>query len=97
MIRKQLATISIVIFLILVFSNRLLSQEMASPDSAIVKETIEQSIGWAIEKDFDTMYHLWAENMFHFWLFSNSRVIGLDNFKIYAQHLNYNDFIGTLF
>jgi hypothetical protein len=97
MIRKQLATISIVIFLILVFSNRLLSQEMTSPDSAIVKETIEQSIGWAIEKDFDTMYHLWAENMFHFWLFSNSRVIGLDNFKIYAQQWKDPDFRGTRF
>jgi hypothetical protein len=70
---------------------------MASPDSAIVKETIEQSIGWAIEKDFDTMYHLWAENMFHFWLFSNSRVIGLDNFKIYAQQWKDPDFRGTRF
>jgi hypothetical protein len=97
MIRKQCAAVSIVILLILVFSNRLLSQEVTSPDSAIVKKTIEQSIGWAIEKDFDAMYHLWAENMFHFWLFSNSIVIGLDNFKTYAQQWKDPDFRGTRF
>ncbi len=97
MVRKQLATISIVMLLVLVFSNRLISQEMTSPEYETVKKTIEQSIGWAIEKDFDAMYRLWADNMFHFWLFSNSIVIGLDNFRIYAQQWKDPDFRGTRF
>jgi len=40
-----------------------------------VRHTIEQSIGWAIEKDFEAMYRLWADDMFHFWLFSGSKVV----------------------
>jgi dTDP-4-dehydrorhamnose 3,5-epimerase len=49
---------------------------------AAVKQVIEQSIGWAIEKDFEAMYKLWADNMFHFWLFSDSRGYFLENFNI---------------
>ena len=50
-----------------------------------VKKSIEQSIGWAIEKDFEAMFRLWADNMFHFWLFSDSKVVGLDNFRKYCR------------
>ncbi|MFO7732303.1 MAG: nuclear transport factor 2 family protein, partial [Candidatus Aminicenantes bacterium] len=52
-----------------------------SPDEyAAVKRAIEQSIGWAIEKDFDAMFRLWADDLFHFWLFSQSTVVGLEDF-----------------
>jgi len=35
--------------------------------------------------------------MFHFWLFSNSRVVGLDSFKIYAERWRDPNFHGTRF
>jgi hypothetical protein len=73
------------------------AQNTTSPDYETVKRTIEQSIGWAIEKDFDNMFSLWDENMFHFWLFSNSLVVGLDSFKIYAERWKDPDFRGTRF
>jgi hypothetical protein len=38
-----------------------------------------QTIGWAIEKDFDAMFRLWADDMFHFRLFSPSLVVGLES------------------
>jgi hypothetical protein len=62
---------------------------------AEVKHAIEQSIGWAVEKDFEAMYRLWADNMFHFWLTSDSRIIGLDNFKKYSEVWKDPDFNGT--
>jgi len=51
------------------------SEEQAEREA--VKKAIEQSIGWAIEKDFEAMFRLWADNMCHFWLFSDSIVVGL--------------------
>jgi len=71
--------------------------ESQSPDYEAVKKAIEQSIGWAIEKDFDAMFRLWGDNTFHFWLFSNSQVVGLDNSKVYAEQWNDPDFRGTRF
>jgi ketosteroid isomerase-like protein len=68
-----------------------------SGNYGVVKHTIEQSIGWAIEKDFEAMYRLWAEDMFHFWLFSDSKVMGLDNFKKYSEGWKDPDFRGTRF
>jgi hypothetical protein len=73
------------------------SQGNTSPDYEAVKESIEQSIGWAIEKDFDELYRLWDENMFHFWLFSNSLVVGLDSFKVYSEQWKDPEFRGTHF
>jgi ketosteroid isomerase-like protein len=64
---------------------------------AAVKNAIEQSIGWAIEKDFEAMFRLWADDMFHFWLFSDSQVVGLENFKTYAEVWRNPDFRGTRF
>jgi ketosteroid isomerase-like protein len=66
-------------------------------DREVVKKTIEQSIGWAIEKDFDRMFRLWADDMYHFWLFSDSTVVGLENFKKYAERWRDPDFRGTRF
>jgi ketosteroid isomerase-like protein len=67
------------------------------PDHEAVKKTIEQSIGWAIEKDFDRMFRSWADDMYHFWLFSDSTVVGLENFKKYAERWRDPDFRGTRF
>jgi len=66
-------------------------------ERAAVQRAIEQSIGWAIEKDFETMFRLWADNLFHFWLFSDSIVAGLENFKKHAEQWRDPDFRGTRF
>jgi hypothetical protein len=73
------------------------AQDNASKDYQVVIKTIEQSVGWAIEKDFDAMFRLWDDDMFHFWLFSNSRVVGLEGFKLYAERWKDPDFRGTRF
>jgi ketosteroid isomerase-like protein len=66
-------------------------------ERAAVRQAIEQSIGWAIEKDFDAMYRLWADNLFHFWLFSDSIVVGLENMKRHSEQWRDPDFLGTRF
>jgi len=95
--KKRFITISIVLLFLHSFTDRVASQEITSPNYEAVKKTIEQSIGWAIEKDFNSMFRLWDDNMFHFWLFSNSLVIGLDNFKTYAEQWKDPNFRGTRF
>jgi ketosteroid isomerase-like protein len=76
-------------------------QDAPVPDTSgnylAVKNAIEQSIGWAVNKDFEAMYKLWADDMFHFWLFSDSRVVGLDNFKKFSVVWKDPDFRGTSF
>ena len=64
-------------------------------DREAVTKAIEQSLSWAIEKDFDAMFRMWGDDMFHFWLFSDSKVVGLDNFKKYAEVWRDPDFRGT--
>ncbi len=71
--------------------------QKAPSDYDTVRKTIERSIGWAIEKDFDSMYRLWADNMFHFWIFSDSKVVGLDDFKKHSEQFRDPDFRGTRF
>lgn len=66
-------------------------------DREAVKTAIEQSTGWAVEKDFEAMFRLWGDDMFHFWLFSGSTVVGLDSFKTYAERWRDPDFRGTRF
>jgi hypothetical protein len=95
--KKQFITISIVLLFVFDFTGRMAAQEITSPDYEEVKKTIEQSIGWAIEKDFDSMFRLWGDDMFHFWLFSNSIVVGLDSFKTYANQWKDPDFHGIRF
>lgn len=95
--KEQILKVSFVLCFSLGFVSNGAAQSTKSPDYEIVKETIEQSIAWAIEKDFDKMFRLWDENMFHFWLFSNSLVVGLDSFKIYAEQWKDPDFRGTRF
>jgi hypothetical protein len=97
MVKTQFMTISFVLLFSLAFVGMGACQEKRSTDYDAVKKSIEQSIGWAIEKDFDAMFRLWGDNMFHFWLFSDSLVVGLENFKIYAEQWKDPDFRGTRF
>lgn len=95
--KEQILKVSFVLYFSLGIVSNGITQDTTSPDYEMVKETIEQSIGWAIEKDFEKLFRLWDENMFHFWLFSNSMVVGLDSFKIYAEQWKDPDFRGTRF
>lgn len=98
---KLLKIIPITWFFIFFSINTLSGQDKAVADTSgnfsAVKHSIEQAIGWAIDKDFEAMYNLWAEDMFHFWLFSDSKVIGLENFKRYSDVWKDPDFRGTSF
>jgi hypothetical protein len=75
------------------------SDDKPSADYADIKKTIEDSIGWAITKDFDYMYSLWAndENLFHFWLTSDSETVGITAFKKHCEIFKDPDFKGTHF
>ncbi len=95
--KNHIRTISLFLFLSLAWSGRGLSQEIPSPDSEAVKTAIEQSIGWAIEKDFDAMFRMWGDNLFIFWVFSNNFVVGLDNYKTFAQQWKDPNWRGTRF
>ena len=95
--KKRLPEFLFVLFLVLFIVGGANTMTDESSDYKAVKKCIEQSIGWAIEKDFDAMFQLWADDMFDFWLFSDSIVIGLDNFKKYAEKWRDPDFRGTRF
>lgn len=69
----------------------------APGDYGLVKKTIEQSISWAIGKDFDAMFLLWGDDLYHFWLFSDSTVVGLEAFKKHAEVWRDPDSRGTRF
>jgi hypothetical protein len=69
--------------------------EVREAEREMVKGTIEQAIGWAIEKDFDAMFRLWGDDLFHFWLTSDSQVIGIEEFRRYAENWRDPEFRGT--
>ena len=94
---KRIFAVSLVLLFALASIPVAAAQKQATPDYEAVKKCIEQSIGWAIEKDFEAMYRLWADNLFHFWLFSDSTVIGLDSLKNYSERWKDPDFRGTRF
>ena len=95
--RMRLLEFSLFLLIILFFGGGLEVRADEPTEYEAVKEAIEQSIGWAIEKDFDAMFRLWADDMFHFWLVSESLVVGLENFKTYAERWKDPDFRGTRF
>jgi ketosteroid isomerase-like protein len=97
MMKKELRMIFVMLFFSLGSADMSAAQENTSTDYEVVKKTIEQSIGWAIEKDFEAMFRLWDEDMFHFWLFADSQVEGLDNFKAHAERWKDPEFHGTSF
>lgn len=95
--KHRVIKIAVVLCCGLGFVTNGIAQNDASSDYQMVRNTIEQSIGWAVEKDFEKMFDLWDEEMLHFWLFSNSLVVGLDSFKVYADMWRDPDFRGTRF
>jgi len=74
-------------------------EEKKHPEYDAVKKTIEGSIGWAIEKDFDYLFGILAndENFFQLWLTSDSQVVGIEAFKKFSQQWRTPDFRGTRF
>ena len=96
-VRKRCAVGFVCALFALGLSGGTFAAESAHPEYQAVKKSIEQSIGWAIEKDFDAMFRLWGDDMFHFWLFSDSTVVGLEDFKKYAEQWKDPDFRGTRF
>jgi ketosteroid isomerase-like protein len=91
---------SVTVFTLLIFSSMIFASENnASSNYSDVKKAIEDSIGWAIQKDFDYMFSLMAndENFFHFWLTSDSQVIGITAFKKFAERWKDPGFKGTRF
>ena len=73
------------------------ASEVPEAEREFVKVTIEQAIGWAIEKDFDAMFRLWGDDLFHFWLTSDSQVIGIEAFRKHAENWRDPEFRGTRF
>lgn len=98
MSKKLLSVISVFILTVFAFTS-FASENNQSADYAAAKKAIEDSIGWAIQKDFDYMFSLWAndENFFHFWLTTDSQIIGITAFKKYAERWKDPDFKGTRF
>jgi ketosteroid isomerase-like protein len=82
---------------VLLMSGGTATAAESPPDLEAVRTTIEQSIGWAIEKDFEAMFRLWGDDLFHFWLLSDSEVVGLDDFKRYSERWQDPEFRGTRF
>ncbi len=95
--RFTFSVMAAVLVCLLAFAPVMTAAEEPTPDREAVKRAIEQSIGWAIEKDFDAMFGLWADDLFHFWLTSDSQVVGLENFKAYAERWRDPEFRGTRF
>ena len=95
-ILKTIAIITLLLFSSMIFASEI---DKTSSDYIAIKKAIEDSIGWAIEKDFDYMFSLMAndENLFQFWLTSNSQVVGITAFKKYAEVWKDPDFRGTHF
>ncbi len=62
-----------------------------------VKRVIEYGIGWAVEKDFDKMFSIWAhdERLYHHWLTSSSTTHGFAEFEAHAESWKDPKFKGT--
>ncbi len=95
--KKRLFVSILVALFCLAAAGNVVNAADAANEHAAVKHAIEQSIGWAIEKDFEAMFRLWADDLLHFWLFSDSIVVGLDNFRKHAEQWRDPDFRGTRF
>jgi len=95
--RRCLPRLALVPLVVLLIAGGTARATEPTPDREAVQKSIEQAIGWAVEKDFEAMFRLWGDDMFHFWLFSDSQVVGLDAFKQYAEKWRDPDFRGTRF
>ena len=86
----------------LALSSVSLAAESAQPQNADeeeVRRVIEYSIGWAVEKDFDKMFAVWAHDkeLYHHWLTSTSTTRGFDEFAAHAEVWRDPKFKGTTF
>ena len=95
--RISVAMATAVLLCVLALTPLAAAAEEPTPDREAVRIAIEQSIGWAIEKDFDAMFRLWADDLFHFWLTSDSQVVGIEAFKKHAENWRDPEFRGTRF
>jgi ketosteroid isomerase-like protein len=95
--RVKVVTAIVTVVCLLSLTTAGAAAEEPTTDHGAVTKAIEQAIGWAIEKDFDAMFALWADDLFHFWLTSDSRVVGLEDFKTYAERWRDPEFRGTRF
>lgn len=93
--KTRVATAAAVIVSLLALNAVSAAAEGPATDQEAVKKAIEQAIGWAIEKDFDAMFRLWGDDLFMLWLTSDSQVVGIDDFKKYAEHWRDPEFRGT--
>ena len=68
-------------------------------DEEEVRRIIEYAIGWAVDKDFDRMFSIWAhdENLYHHWLSSTSTTRGFDEFEAHAEGWRDPRFKGTTY
>ncbi len=69
------------------------------PDYEEVRRVIEYAIGWAVEKDFDKMFAVWAhdEHLYHHWLTSESTTRGFAEFREHAKVWKDPKFKGTTY
>jgi hypothetical protein len=69
------------------------------PEYEEVKRVIEYSIGWAVEKDFEKMFAVWAqdEHLYHHWLTSKSTTHGFAEFEAHAKSWEDPKFKGTTY
>ena len=95
--RFTFSVMAAVLVCLLAFAPVMTAAEEPAPDREAVRIAIEQAIGWAIEKDFDAMFRLWGDDLFMLWLTSDSQVVGIDDFKKYAERWRDPDFRGTRF
>ncbi|MEX1312132.1 MAG: nuclear transport factor 2 family protein [Candidatus Sulfomarinibacteraceae bacterium] len=68
-------------------------------DEEEVRRIIEYAIGWAVDKDFDRMFSIWAhdENLYHHWLSSTSTTRGFAEFEAHAESWRDPRFKGTTY
>lgn len=68
-------------------------------DEEEVRRVIEYAIGWAVDKDFDRMFSIWAhdENLYHHWLSSTSTTRGFSEFQAHAETWKDPRFKGTTY
>lgn len=67
------------------------------PDYEIVKKTIEDSLQWALNKNYDRLYSIVAndDNYYALWVFSSSKRLGYKQFQEGSLKFKTPDFVAT--
>ena len=97
--KRRSSILSFVILLSILFFSPSHAEKKRHPDYNIVRKTIEGIIGWAVEKDFQYLFNIIAndENFFQLWMTSDSKVVGKKAFKKFSEQWKTPDFKGTHF